>query len=910
MKRSLTKAQANILKGGYLSAIAIALVTSSGAQAQSSNAAATEKEDSINTIVVSGSRIERKGFDAPTPTTVIGQTEIQQSASTNLAEVLNEQPAFRSTVTPQVSVGNTASGTAPIDLRGLGSNRTLTLVNGRRFVGNNNLNYVPTNLIGQVEVVTGSASAAWGSGAIGGVVNIILNDNLEGLSVGGDVGISSRGDKMRYGFDASFGTSFADGAGHFMIGGEYVKDKGILDRNSRSSLRSTNFVSAAGGGLELVDDVNFTNQSADGVINSGIFAGQTFNPDGTLRPWRGPDARGVGGADAIGLYDVIVASTPIERASVYARASYEIGNAKLWADVTYGRSESDYAFIPDFLVPEQTIQATNPFLNASIRSQLATAGETSFTFGRFFNDALTARFDGIRESKEGAIGIDGTFGSSFKYSAYYSHGEVDEDQSFSNARLAAKFNSAINAVSSGGQIVCAINADLDATNNDPACVPINPFGRGNVSAAAVDYVTGEQRSLSTTKLDSLGAEIQGDLFSLWAGPITAVVGIEARWEEVSGRRTAETLAGGFGIPLFTSDLNGGFNVKEAFTELAIPLLDIEDKFKLDFSPAARYSDYSTSGGIWSWKLGGTAQIFNDILLRVARSRDIRSPSTSELFSARGINIGQLVDQDRAGRAAANALYNPNPTLVQSFNGGNPDLVPETSKTLTFGGTVSPSFFPGFKLSVDYYDINIAGAIGTLSGSNLTRACSLGSQSACDRVIRDATGTVIQVFGNSQNLNSFETSGIDFEASYMRGVGNGNLRIRALATYVDKFIFDSGLTRIDTAGDVGASTLNAIPHWRANLSVGYDTDDFGTDVRVRYVGGGNYDSQNLAIVPSSQNIDARTYVDFGLRFKVQDKFTLYGNVNNLFDEKAPLSPVGSRFYDTTGTYFTVGARAKF
>ncbi|HEY9091827.1 TonB-dependent receptor plug domain-containing protein [Parasphingorhabdus sp.] len=910
MKTNLANKKKAILKGGYLGAVAVALLTTSGAQAQSESDDENSNANTAETIIVTGSRISKTGFDQPTPTTVIGTEELLQGDRPNIQQVLNDQPQFRPTVTPTVSVGNTSSGTAPADLRGLGTNRTLTLVNGRRYVGDNNLNFVPTSLISRVEVVTGGASAAWGSGAVAGVVNIILNDELEGLTLGADYGISSRGDGARYGFEGSYGTSFADGAGHVMIGAEYVKDKGVLDRNSRKNLGSANFIPVAGG-LELVRDVNtlpFGISGGGGLITSGIFAGQTFNRDGSLRAFSGPNAQGVGGSDAVGLYDHIIVSTPVERMSIYARASYDIGNAKLWIDGTYGRSESDYDFLPDFLTPPLTIQADNPYLSAGIQSQLAAAGETSFSYYRLFDDLLMSRFNGIRENKEGAIGIDGFFGNGFKYSAHYSHGEVDSDQSFGNARLASNFDNAVNAVLSGGDIVCAINADGDPTNDDPACSPLNPFGRYNASAESLNYVTGTQRSFSTSKLDSLGAEVQGDLFSLWAGPVTVAVGVEARWEELVTTRTPETVAGDFGIPLFTTDLSGGFNVKEGFAEIAMPLLDIEDKFTLDFNGAARYSDYSTSGGIWSWKAGGTARLFNDILLRVTRSRDIRSPSINELFSSRSINVRPLVDQDTEGRAAANPAYNPNPALVTTFTGGNPDLNPEISSTLTFGGSISPSFLPGFRFSVDYYDISIDGAIATLSGSNLTLACKQGSVDACARITRDGTGTVTQVLANFQNIAQFETSGIDFEAAYTRPVMDGSLRIRAIASYVDKFIFDTGLNRNDTAGDVGSGTLNGVPKWRGTLSVGYDNDDMGADVRVRYIDGGLYDHLLTNLV--NNKTDARTYVDLGLRFKVTDRFTLSGNVNNLFDKNPPLSPQGNPHYDVIGTYFSIGAKAKF
>ena len=296
-------------------------------------------------VVITGSRIDRAGFDQPTPTTVIGTTELREGARPNLQQALNDLPQFRASTTPTVSIGNTSSGTAPVDLRGLGAIRTLTLLNGRRFVGDNNLNFIPLGLVRQVDVVTGGASAAYGSGAVAGVVNIILNDKLEGLSLGIQDGISSRGDGMRYGVDGTFGKSFAQGKGHLIVGAEYVNDKGIgpsgrADRpNLGAGVVRINPTSTTDLRTQLVPDLNYGNTAIGGLITSGILAGQIFNSDGTLRPFRGGTQVGaaafngnqIGGADATSLYDNINVATPVERLSTYARLSYEVGKATVVA---------------------------------------------------------------------------------------------------------------------------------------------------------------------------------------------------------------------------------------------------------------------------------------------------------------------------------------------------------------------------------------------------------------------------------------------------------------------------------------------------------------------------------------------------------------------------------------------------
>ena len=365
-------------------------------------------------------------------------------------------------------------------------------------------------------------------------------------------------------------------------------------------------------------------------------------------------------------------------------------------------------------------------------------------------------------------------------------------------------------------------------------------------------------------------------------------------------------AGVFATPLYGQALSGGFNVKEGFVEALVPVVK-GDGFEVDLNGAARYSDYSLSGGIWSWKLGGTTRLFDDLLLRVTRSRDIRAPSVGDLFSQGGLNIRPIVDLDTAGRNDPN--YNPNPT-ARIISGGNPDLVPEVSETLILGGSYSPSFAPGLQLSVDYYDISIDRAISVVTPSDITAACAAGDQFACDAVIRDETGTITDVFATSQNLSKFETSGFDIEASYripqFAGLP-GMLSLRGLATYVDKLVTKTGTNTNDTAGDVGDSVFG-LPSWRANFDIDYITDEFRLNTRVRYVGGGEFDDQ-LDIV--NNKISARTYVDLGAEFTVMENMTLFGNVRNLFDKDPPLvTTTYNAHYDVVGRFFTVGGRVNF
>jgi iron complex outermembrane receptor protein len=933
MRKIVSSLGCMLARGSSVSALAIGLFVALPAAAQTPpESAAVEDgsaEDSSEAIVVTGSRIERAGFDQPSPTTMLSATEITQSARPNLQAFLADLPQVRPTNLPTATFGSTSTGIAQVDLRGMGAGRTLVLLNGRRFVGEGNINFVPSSLVSRLDIVTGGASAAYGSGAVAGVVNIILKDDLEGFSAKAGAGISSRGDGDRYSFEGAFGTHFAGGNGHFMVGAEYVDDRGIppIGRLNRVGTNPGGFITL-NGQRTLAENINGRTSSYGGLITSGVLAGQTFNSDGSLRTFNGPDANGVGGADASSTFDDTYLASPSKRLSTFGRLSYDLGGATLWAEGSYGRIKSHYTFFPDFQTPAVTVQATNPYLSQTIRDRLAAAGQTSFTLGRIYTDILPMKFNGDRKSIEGALGVSGEFGGGWKYRAHYSHGEIKTYSALENSRIEPNFARAVQAVSSGGQIVCAVNADASTANDDPACRPLNIFGQGNASPAAIAYVTGTQATESIAKLDSTGVELNGSPFSLWAGDVSIAIGAEARWEKQATVRDARTQQGGFGFPVFTAgnDIAGSFNVKEAFAEVVLPLLKT-DMVKAEFNGAARYSDYSTSGGIWTWKAGGTIRLFDDLLLRTTRSRDIRSPSIDQLFAVDRVTFAGMTDQNPPANPPAG--YTATPTLVATHSGGNPLLTPEISNMLIVGATYSPSFLSGLRLSVDYYDVSITDALGTLGGSNLTLACRQGQQTACARVVRDpVTQTVTEVYSNQQNIAAFETSGIDFELSYalrMKALvadGQGTLRFRALGNYIRHFISDNGLTRLDNIGTVG--DLNGNPRWRGIFTVNYSDDIFGANVRVRHVDGGKYDkfadglrvSPGGALVPghstviTNNDIGSRTYVDLGAQLKVADRFELSFNVTNLFDVDAPISPQASAHYDIMGTYFNVGVKVDF
>jgi len=892
------------------SALALGAALAMSAPALAQEAAETAAPENSELIIVTGSRIQRSGFDAPTPTTVLGVEELAQGNRPSIAQALNDVPQFRASGTPTMTTGNTNAAASQADLRGLSYVRTLTLLNGHRFTGSSDLNIVPQNIIKRVDVVTGGASAAWGSGAVAGVVNIILDDEMTGVKLGLNTGVSTFGDGNRYGADAAWGTNFADGRGHFMIAGEYMDDKGAWDRDSRKHLKAGLF-QRANGELVLADDVKYTILNRGGsILNpmTGAPYNLVFNPDGSVGPLPlGSETFGqqtIGGGGQ-GLYEYLSVSTPYKRTNVFARASYDITDtAKIWVDGSYSRMTADFGFFPD--TPIAVIMPDNAFLTDTARAQLADAGVAGpFVLGRILDDVGPDRFLNYRYTRrnlEVAVGIDGTIGDRWTYRAYYDHGELKNTQWLDNQRITANFNNAVDSILVGGTPVCRINADADPSNDDPACVPINILGNGNITDAMRAYSFASGGAVTTTKLDTAGVSLSGELFSTWAGPVDIAVGSDWRWEEYVTNSIDSYSAARALTPLSYSATNGGFNVKEFFGEVNVPLLDVADTARLEVNGAARYSDYSTSGGIWTWKTGSTLRLVNDLLLRAVYSRDIRSPNINEYYLARATNLGNMIDPFRGGPDGTLALN------VYSYTGGNPDLQPEISHTLTLGGSYSPSFAPGLRFSADFYKIKIDDVIVTLQGQDVLGLCYAAdpSDDLCGGLIeRNPDGTLAAVLRTFRNLAKYQTKGLDLEASYQMPMGSGTLTFRALATHVFELLIDDGVNTTDVAGIVGGDTAFSTPKWRGTGTLTYQDERFGADFRVRYVDGGLY--SELPVV--NNNVSSRTYVDVGLRMKVGE-FTLYGNVNNVFNVSAPRAQYTNPNYEVMGRYFSGGVKVQF
>lgn len=878
------------------------LAASAGVHAQTKEEGSDRKVSDLATVSVSASRIDRPDLVAPTPTLPITAEELKLDSRTNIGAALNDLPQFRATSSPQTTGSNTGAGNAPVDLRGLGISRTLVLQDGRRISSDNDLNTIPSIVVKSVDVVTGGASAAWGSGAVGGVVNISLDHDFVGFKAGAQAGQSTYNDGKEKRFEAAWGTDFADGRGHFLVGGEFLDNDGIVPRSSRSRAGRWSTLSIGNGQYQLMPDVGFADAGYGGLILSGVLKGKAFNPDGSLRNFQYGRVVGalMSGGEGPSNDDYSPLSAPQKRYSVLASGRYDLNDdVRLTAEVRHSRMYNNYIWFGDHNRNNLDIGIDNAFLPQQVREAMQQAGETRLRIGRFNNDINYPHIDFERKTTQATLALDGYAGD-WRWSAYYSHGEAEANFDTPGFILREAWANAIDSVidPSTGRPVCRVSLANPAVH----CVPINVFGEGAPSQEAIDYVTGTPQQRARTTLDVFGASLRGEPWELPAGPVSVAFGVEGRREAIDQRVGELDAAKAFRSFNFSA-MKGSFNVKEAFGEVLVPLVrDVPGLNNLALSAAARISDYNTTGSIWSWKLGFTNEFVDGFRGRIARSRDIRSANLGELFTT--TTTGWSYVTDPTNNQTVYALSN---------GGGNPGLRPETADTLTAGLSWSPRAVEGLDLSVDYFNIDIKDVITTIGLQDILNRCAAGNAELCSRVERDAGGNITRIVSTYTNLSQYKTDGVDLEASYRRdarlfGVP-GRLRLRTLATWVNSLSTDDGVKQMEYVGSQGYAFGLGVPKWRAVSSIAFDSDAFSVNARARYLSAGDYDrNQNIV----NNRIGSYVYYDVGGAYRLggEGRVELYASANNVFNKKAPIAATFSPYYDVMGAYYTAGVRVKF
>lgn len=916
-------------------------------------------------IVVTGSRLANSGFSAPTPVTVIGAAEIARQGATNVAEVLNQVPAFRAQNTPTTSANFASNlGASTADLRGLGANRTLVLINYRRVVAATtqgssttpanavDLNMIPSSLIERTDVVTGGASAQYGSDAVAGVVNIILNTKLEGFRGSVQYGQTDYGDAKDYAASIGWGTKIGD-RGHLIVGVDYDDNKGTGDCYTRQwcaaayvpvSVPFAQRNATTPASLILPGGVTAT-ASFNGLINAGPLAGTEFATNGqstfahNYGRYYGSGLFQSGGGDGVDAYFLNFAiSTPVRKIAGFTHFNYDL------SDRISAFGELSYADVRGHNLTSQNrdtnivIRNDNPYLPQSLVTAMANANVTSFTMGRIGQDFGAAYAQVRRNTFRGVGGFEGSFANDWKWNVYYQYGRTNYHQTVSNDKINDNYTRAIDAVRGpNGSIVCRVNADAITTNDDPNCSPLNIFGQNNWSQQARNYAFGT--AVQTTRITQhvVAGTLSGNLVDLWAGPLSFAVGGEYRKDGAHG--TADPIS--TALRFYTNPgagINGDVDVKEGFVEAGLPIAkDLPLLHSLDLNAAVRVTDYSSSGSVTSWKAGATWEPVRQLRFRVTRSRDIRAPNIFELYGPPQSSFSAVFDPANGGAQV----------LPQVINGGNSALRPEVAKTWTIGGVLQPDFWHlnRLRLSIDYYDIKLDNAIATLGAQNVVNLCNAGNTALCANVVRNGSNQITSISNFNLNLNRIHASGLDFEASYTQPLDEvssalgGTLSARVLANHaIHLATTDATGTTIDRADQIGAPTsqLSGVPSWQVNYYLTYTKGPFSGTLQVRYVAAGIKDKTLLdptqsgyAAAVADQKNSSTTSInhapDYALlnlnaSYAIVDdgkhKIELFGVINNVLNTDPPnylnasFGPTNNVLYDVLGRTYRGGVRVAF
>lgn len=937
--KSANRYSAAALRGAVALAALMVPIAANAQEAEPANSAGDPDTEFVNeTVIVTGTRLTG-GFDAPTPVTSTPAEDLKAAAPNNLADALNQLPVFADslkTSNPGTTPGTGNSGQNLLNMRGLGPNRNLVLLNGNRFVSTNftgsvDINVLPQALVKRVDVVTGGASAAYGSDAVSGVINFVLDEDFEGIK--GDVraGVSGHDDLPSFGGSLSFGKQFAQDRLHVLGSFEYFQQDGIradesTDRDWFDRAAGQYPVPGAATSLTVVPDIRSSRGAYGGLIVSGPLAGTTFLPGGGLGTFDNGDytssafqSGGDGPRVNIGF------APDQERYNGFLRAQYDFSNTlQAYIEGTYAHAHTNLgAFVLAHVGGSNTytIFRDNAFLPADLAAAMDDNGLSSVRMTRFSNDFPLVEIENFSDVYRGAAGFRADLSGSWKMDGALSYGRTELELRENNLSINRNLYAALDAVDDGtGNIVCRSTL----SGFDPGCAPLNPFGVGSPSQAAIDYVIGDgvaELTLEQTVASLNFAGDLGDSLSLGAGPISVATGMEYREEQAEQTtdpisQMTTTTTGILGAPaaqdgrpggfLFYNPLpfSGSYNIKEAYLEIGVPILKNSPLgHSLSLNGAVRYADYSTVGNVVTWKWGGDYEPVEGIRFRGTTSRDIRAASLIELF-------------DPGRQATLNSVYQGQTYQTRFFTSGNPDLDPEKADTLTYGVVFQPSFLPGFKFSADRFEIEINGAIDFLLPQQEIDLCEDGNQYFCTLITLNPDDT-LTVVGPNLNLASQKVEGYDFEASYKRDLGNGVLGVRLLATNLtEAYIQPSGSSPIPYLGQPNS------PDWSGNLQVKYEAENWSFMLQERYISESVFDAENVEGVDTNLNhTPAVWYTDATVTYDIQaygETQQLFFSVNNLFDREPPIatsnpssfSSPTSDAYDPVGRYFTAGVRFKF
>jgi len=967
---------------GSLSLLAIAVAGALPAMAQQPAGAQAGPQEEI---IVTGSRVSRSGFDSSQPLTTIDSQQIENLGLVNVGDVIRTLPQNTPFFTEtNVGIGNFNVGAQLANLRGLNpffGTRTLTLVDTRRVVpttegGAVDLTLIPSMLVERTEVVTGGASAQYGSDAIAGVVNVILNKNLEGVKAQIDYGQTAEGDGGDTHASFAWGTAFGDdGRGHVIAGLEYQKQDRIgpcsytRDWCAEGWGIENNTLYTTGNGrpqFNLAPNAKQTT-SQYGLISpctnvacTTTGAPLTFNANGQSVSAFNLGAPGLGFATRIGGdgtllgYGTSNVRPEVERYSAMGRFSFDFSDRlSYFAEVAYSSSDALGTPANGGLGPTGlVIRPDNAFLTPAVATAIGANGGSLARI--FMPDVINAVNTTDNETTRIVTGLEGQIGSEWNWDIYYQHGRNENHQKLYHNMVGSLAGPAVrqydflrwalDAVpnpSNPAQIICraTILGDPTYSANAAGCVPLNIFGNGNATPAAIDYVFRTLKEDNEYTQDVLAVNFRSTISEGWAGPIALATGLEWRKDQ------ADTTHDIPNQPWYSSyllsyglDRGGDIDVLEAYGELDVPMTE---KFHTNFSARETQNEATSSqssvvagdNNFASWKVAAIYDPLDWLRVRATVSRDVRAAGFRELFLPRTTAIGFATVTNPWTVPAGQT-----DTSFAATTGGNPNLEPEEADTKTMGAVFS---FDRFRVSADWFEIDLANAITQSPGNQpLVNACfSSGNVGpACDRIGGAGTADITAIDSGAMNLAGFLTRGWDYEATFDFPLsGEGNLNLRLIGTYLYDMIVDTGLgpAPIDYEGQSGPvasfGSFNTQPKWQARAFLTYARSRFTSTLETRYVGSGTLNATYFESVPgdprnilpnsiSDNSVGDAYYLSwsgsYDFRRQEGNQMQVFWVINNLLDKDPVIAPGGNAyptnpvFFDTLGLRYRAGFRVSF
>lgn len=895
-------------RGGLSSRLLLSTAISLGASLALAGAASAQEdpvaldpsveqaEDDVSTqdkVVVTGSRIQRTDLASVGPLSVIDDQEIYDTGITNVEELLQTQ-SFSAGFAGNANAAYWVSGgwgTAQVNLRGLGANRTLVLLNGRRVVAGGSganssvdLNMIPVSLLGRVEVLKDGASAVYGADAISGVVNLITLDEFEGFKLDTKYGISGEGDAEEYLVDLTWGA--VGDRGSLMFNASYQNNLeapldtrapcALADTDGDGDLECTAGSSSTAGGRAVLpngDQINFVGGDAYEPFN---IADHGFNSNPFFN-----------------------ASNPVERVSFAAIGKYDLtDSARFFSEALFNWRTSNQPGSPATLsnIAFDASHPTNPTGEDIVLLRRRTA---EFGARQFEQDVTTWRL---------VAGVEGDLMAGWNYDVSLNWGR----------------NTAIDALKNNintRRLGETLDPTICGTNGIP-CADI--LGEGDLTEEVGDYILVNQRDTGGNEQISFTANIAGSLFELPAGPLGFAAGFEYR-EDKGWLDPDSLLVAGDALGNAQDPVSGSIEAQEVYAEVNIPVLrDVMLAEALDLDLAARYSDYDLFGSDTNYKVGLNWQVYSDLKLRGTYSTAFRVPSVTELFS--GVSEGQIPTTDpcsnwtsldpssvvyqncqAAGVPASYVQFN---SAILTDQGGNPNLEPENAKTFTIGAVYQPSYVKGLSFTADYFDIEIEDAIRQTSGSTKLQFCynSVGlSHPFCGpthHTRNPLTGDIDFLSAQSSNTGDEVMQGIDLAATYDFATGNIDHSVKLQATNLFKyeasafdgdepFVYDGGVGCCD----------GGYPEWRGNAYWSASTDLWSAVYNAQLIG----PATDYFGTPGEigTDIDAVLYHNVQGSYQINEQLRLSAGVDNLFDEEAPYVASWSDGNTDTLTYSLLG-----